>query len=402
MILKHTEPDTWQKAAVIARSKQLTDFIWTPVRDVPTCILRNGDRCNTVLPAGKEVTGFPYSSTERTDQFITENVSIESFLSAIPNPYSKLYQAGGGALNSCSFGIVCNGLARYALGIKRRVSTAKWPTIPGMRCVAPREQYTPNDIELCDILYAFNEGRNHVALITDIIRDESDEIISIEVSEAVRPSCLRKCYSIEEYFKRFALFALWRYDLLESVPPLDEDIADLLTSGKEKIPPKISVDNGNKSNYLEGDETIIYASISGDDTLQVWCNDALVEEIFICEKVIIPRRFTKGYYTLKLKNAGETVSFCVNKASISHTVNGRMITVTADPCDASSEIWYMDFRVAGNQWASLSKYEELTDSEKKAGVFTREIPGDAANFKVYFKNKYGVWVHKMTRIFADS
>ena len=79
--LKSALPDTRAKKAIIARSRQLTDFKWTPIRDVPTYLRNVG---NTVLPAGIEVTGFPYSSTELTDKFFTENVSFESFLSAIP------------------------------------------------------------------------------------------------------------------------------------------------------------------------------------------------------------------------------------------------------------------------------------------------------------------------------
>ena len=402
MSLKHTEPDTPQKAAIIARSRQLTDFKWTPIRDVPTYIVRrvNGEkvRYRTVLPAGKEITGFPYSSNELTDKFITENVSIESFLSAIPNPYSKLYQPGKGAVNSCSIGIVCNGLARYALSIKRRVSTARWATIPGMIKVAEKGNYRAEDIKLCDVIHAFNDGRSHVALITDIIKDETDKIVSIEVSEATPPLCIRKCYSVEEYFKKFDPFALWRYDYLENVPLLDQSVNDLLSSGIEKTSPKISIDNGNKSNYIEGEETVIYVSVSGDDVLEVICDGVLVEEIYLIDKIIIPREFKKGYYTLKLRNTGESVEFCVNKAKISHSVCEGNITVKADACDEFSEILYFDFRIAGDKVASLSKYEELTEEEKETGVFTRKIPEDAENFKVYFRNKYGVWVHRMTKI----
>ena len=85
--LIRTLPDTSAKAAVIARSKQLTDFKWTPLRDVPTYLRNVG---NTVLPAGVEVTGFPYSSTELTDKFLCENVSFESFLTAVSNPDSLI------------------------------------------------------------------------------------------------------------------------------------------------------------------------------------------------------------------------------------------------------------------------------------------------------------------------
>ena len=47
---------------------------------------------------------------------------------------------------------------------------------------------------------------------------------------------------------------------------------------------------------------------------------------------------------------------------------------------------------------TMSKVEMLTEEEKKTGIFTREIPDDAVNFKVYFVNRYGVWTHTMIRI----
>ena len=46
-----------------------------------------------------------------------------------------------------------------------------------MRCVLVKNKYSVYDIELCDILYAVNEEcPNYVALITDIIKNENDEI----------------------------------------------------------------------------------------------------------------------------------------------------------------------------------------------------------------------------------
>ena len=151
---------------------------------------------------------------------------------------------------------------------------------------------------------------------------------------------------------------------------------------------------------LEGEETIVSVWISDSDVLEIFCNGNLLETIRITKKAVICRNFKKGYYVLRLKNADEQVEFCVNKAKLEHEVKNGEITVYADPCDRQSEILYMDFRIDGNGygWASLAKYEELTDEEKKTGVFTRKIPDNGKNFKVYFRNKYGVWVHKMTAI----
>ncbi len=395
-MLYSTKPKTDAEAAILARARQLTDFKWTPIRDVPTYTKAQGQM---VLPAGTEVTGFPYSSTERTDKFLTENVSIESFLTAIPNPHSKLYQPGHGALSACNYGIVCNGFVRYAFGIRRRVSTSRWFTIPGMRLIAPKQQYSAEDIRLLDVLHAFGEGINHVALITDILRGEDGNIVEIEVSEAVRPSCKRARYTPDRFFEHFKLFGLCRYDGIEQAPAYNMEDHRLLTeSGMEKLTPGITVDNGNKSNYLVGDEIIISVFGEEEDTAELYRGDELISEYRIGAKAMIPFRLDRGYYTVKRKNAGDSVEFCVNRAEIRHEVHDGMITVYADSCDENSKLLYADFRQAGDGCAALEKFEELTEEEKQTGCFTRPIPGNAENFKVYWQNPYGVWTHPMESI----
>ena len=91
------------------------------------------------------------------------------------------------------------------------------------------------------------------------------------------------------------------------------------------------------------------------------------------------------------------MEFCVNAPKISHTVKNGIITVTADSGDPRSEIYYMDFREVGGGGpaAALAKLEKLTPRERESGVFSREIPSDGAHFKVYFRNRYGVWTHRM-------
>lgn len=394
--LKSTIPDTPAKAAVIARAKQAASFKWIPKRDVPTYTRVIG---NTVLPEGKVVVGFPYSSTERTDKFIAENISIETLISAISNPNSIIYSVGQGAFEACSYGMVCNGLVRYALGIDRRVSTRRWYTIPGMRRVAEAQKYTVDDIELCDMLFVYSPSRSHVAIITDILRDENGKIAKIEVSEAIRPSCVSRLFTPEEFYDKYIFFELCRYDYIESVPLLDNDIDAFLKNREIDVPiPKICVDNGNKSNYLAGETVQISVFGDDNDVVELYCNYTLVEEIKVGARAIISRKLNKGYYEAKLKAANESVYFCVNKAKIDFSVDNGVLSVRADPCDPKSEIHYMDFRMEGEGCASLSKYEDLTDEEKASGVFSRNIPDDGYNFKVYFKNPYGVWVHPMKKI----
>ena len=395
-MLISTQPQNEGERAALTRSHQLTELVWTPVRDIPTYIKKK----NCVLPAGVPVKGFPYASTEKTDKFITENVSIRTFLSAIKNPHSKLYQPGQAQYYTCNYGIVCNGLARYAFGIPYRVSTKCWETIPGMRRVADHGCYTAEDICLLDVLYAFGEGRNHVALVTDILKDESGAIREIEVSDAVRPSCRRVRYDLDTFFEKWKLFHLDRYDYLADVPPVNEADAALLRGYIDGAEPNaIEVDNGDFSNYLLGQIAVISTFIEGEDTVEIFREGEIVETYDISGKTV--RSFepeARGYYTARLKNNGAEVKFAFLSAKNDFEIDGDTITVKADPRDEASEIHYMDFRIPGQSPGALAKYEVLTEEERCRGIITRKIPSDAGSFKVYYRNPYGIWTHPLTPI----
>lgn len=398
-MLISTLPGTSAEAAVLARAKQLTDFVWTPIRDVPTYTKTEGQ---TVLPAGVPVKGFPYSSTEETDKFFTENVSFESFLTAIPNPHSTLYQPGRGARGACNYGVVCNGFVRYTLGIPYRIPTAKWLDLPGMRVVKGHREYTVDDMRLCDVLWAYREGRNHVAMITDILRNEDGVIEKIEISQAKQPHCERATQTPEEFYKEWGPFSLCRYDKLQEVPPLDEENDRLLwESGLDKNTPAVTVDNGNRSNYLVGQRVLLSLLSDEEDTVELYLNGEKIETLTFSDERTVSLFPARGYYEARAGKSGESVFFCVNDATVRHECHGDMVTFYADPNDEKSTICYMDFRIDGGKGAAcapLTTYEVLTDEEKKSGVFTRKIPADGKNFKIYYKNPYGVWTHRMTAL----
>jgi len=412
-----TKPDSKGKEAAIFRSRQLTEFQWGPVGDVPVFTKKTG---KTKLPAGEAQLGMLYSSTEPTDKFIAENISFETFLTILANPDSALYHKDiGGHSNSWAyFGIVCNGLVRYALNIRRRFSTKRWPDIPGMRKIADEGSYTAEQIALCDVLHAYGKGKNHVALITDILREENGEICQIEVSEAVRPTCKRRQFDLEAFYEKYKLFALWRYDYVDEVPMPDEKQNNILLQGVPDLP-VIAVDYGDKTNYRTYEDVVISVFADGENEIEICRGNEVVETITITGRGKVSRGFERGYYTVRHKNTGKSVEFCVTMPQISHKVENGMLVINADPCDGESKISHMEFREKtknelrkdsgkdaenaqvtfySNDCSSLAKMEELTDAEKKTGYFARVIPADAAYFKVYFENKYGVWTHTMIRI----
>jgi len=414
-MLISTKPDSKGKEAAVFRSRQLTEFVWIPVGDIPIYTKTEG---KTKLPAGVEVKGMIYSSTETVDKFIAENVSFETMLSVIANPDSALYHKDlNGHGNSWAyFGVVCNGLVRYALNILPRYPTKRWQTIPGMHQVAAAGKYSAEDVQLCDVLLE-NEKIKHVMLITDILRDETGAIRQIEVSEATRPHCMRRQFDLAEYFARYKDYHLWRYDYVDSVPMPDEEQDACLRRGVPGLP-VIAVDYGNKANYREGEDVVISCFAEGENAVEVCCGDQVVETVLFRGRGKVTRRYDRGYYTLRNKTTGDTVEFCVTAPEITYTVENGKITIKADAHDPESGISHMDFRErskgelasAGKDHenstvafystkaGTMSKLEELTEEEKETGIFTREIPCDAENFKVYFRNKYGVWTHTMIKI----
>ena len=396
-MLISTKPKNERIEAVILRSRQLTDIKWTPLRDVPTYDQRLGQ---TVLPAGGELVGLPYASTEKTDRFIAENLSIESFFTLVSNPDSKLYQPGHAAYNASNYGIVCNGLVRYAFGLIERVNTKNWFSIPGMRLVKAKGEYKVDEIELCDVLYAYGEGRNHVSLITDIIKNENGEIVFVEVSEAVRPLCKRVAYTPEEFYKEFNLFSLSRYDLIDTVPLFDkEEDEKIRRSAENKTTPKIIVDNGNRSNYREGDWILISVFSSEDDTVVISKDGEVIEEVKTFGRAFFPRALDRGYYTASLSRGGESVEFAVVAPEIKFEISDGFVELEVDSMDSGSELLYMEFRKSAAWFPALVKTEILTEEEKRSGAIRRELVQNGDNVKLYFKNIYGIWSHPAIKIY---
>ena len=426
MNLISTKPDSDGKENVLERAAQLTDFKWTPLRNVPTHIPNGFDSINTVFAAGEQISGMPYSNNAANDKFLCENVSFETFLSAIANPDSVLYNKNlyGYRNSSTYYGIVCSGFVRYALDIKERYPVKYYGTIPGMKKIADCNSYRACDIRLCDVLYAFCSSRVHVALITDIIRDENGAIVEIEVSEAVRPRCKRERFGVNDFYEKYSFFELWRYDYIDSVRACEPGTNDLLFGdGVRNKLHDISIDFGNKSNYFLGQETIISVFRNTDNKVQVYKNGSLIFEIVISGSGNFSRTFDVGYYEIRLDGSDETVEFYVNYPLIFHTVKDGVITINANPGNKDSVISHMDFYdnrchnsiIEGGRLCTLSsevseavpyyynfsspcETKRLSEKEIESGIIVAPIPKDAGYFKITFKNKHGLWTHQMIKI----
>jgi hypothetical protein len=339
-------------------------------------------------------------------------LSIDTFLSAVQDPNSALYTRDlNGHRNSWTyFGIVCNGLARYALNIRRRFSTKRWLEIPGIRLVAEPGAYTVEELELCDILYAYGNGRNHVTMVTDILRDETGAVALVEVSEAVRPSCKRVCYTPEEYYEKFQLFGISRYDYLDDVPP-PLPVAGNWANGH------ISVDYGHNSNYFSGEPVVLSVFDRGPQTVTLYRDGALFQTLEVTGKVDL--NLEPGWYRAVHEASGCATEFCVCRPVIEYDVKDGILSVKASSTDPKSRVLFLDLREESHavlrpldpqsketvfrdsRCAPLAQVVELTEEEKETGIFSCPIHPDARNFKVCFENPNGIWTHTMLPLYGD-
>ena len=116
------------KAAVLQRAKKITTIAWTPLSSIYS------HKLNGYFEANHLYEEIPYSSVKQLDKFVGLEVSFETFVSAVNNPYSVLYTENVGASpyygRNCSvyYGSVCSATVNYALNIKLPITTSMYRT----------------------------------------------------------------------------------------------------------------------------------------------------------------------------------------------------------------------------------------------------------------------------------
>ena len=157
----------------------MTDLEFTPLNPI--------GQCSGTFEPGVTYKGIMYSSVKEIGTYVGSNVSIHTLMTAINNPRSKIYtedisQPPYHGTNCRSYyGTVCSGLVSYALGIN--YGSYDFPVSALMKEV----DSCPDSIQVADVLWK----SGHVALITDIVKDENDNVSKLEISECIGVGCKR-------------------------------------------------------------------------------------------------------------------------------------------------------------------------------------------------------------------
>lgn len=175
--------DSLGRVNAVKKAYQMTDLQFTPQNN----IVANKYK---VYKVGETYEGLIYSSAKELEMFIGNDVSFHTFMTAIHNPKSVIYTVDISkppyhGLNCKSYyGTVCSSFVSHALGIVPRYWANDFPLSDVMQEVG---YSNPDSIKIADILW--RDG--HVAMITDIIKDNDNRTEALEISESVEKGCRR-------------------------------------------------------------------------------------------------------------------------------------------------------------------------------------------------------------------
>ena len=186
--------DAYQGAInAVKKAYQLTDITFTPLRSIAYNV--------GIYQPETAYQGMIYSSVKETGTYVGSNVSFHTFMTAIHNPRSRIYTDRideppyHGTNCRSYYGTVCSGLVSYALGLN--YGSFDFVASDEM------EELDYSNVEgfhIADVLWR----SGHVALITDVVRNENDSIVSIEVSEALQNGCKKHFVSRSVFESRIA------------------------------------------------------------------------------------------------------------------------------------------------------------------------------------------------------
>jgi len=390
-------------AAVIERARQLHGLHWKPARS----IVKNDKKYMQYDASGiddtNEYDGGPYSSARVDGKFIGLDIKIETFLSAVINPFSVLYKKDLSDFFSDAYcpliknaylyyGTVCSAYVNYSLGIDYHISTHEWWKSEEFTLLPDQ---TPDAIELCDTMVTTkSNGRSggHVKIITAIGRDENGKVQEVEISEGVVPFTICKTYTpaqiqdmIDNENDRYRVY---RYNYLDTVTCEYNINTD--SNNQEN---RLMLCNGNMSNYRVGD--IVQFTMSGEPEMLIVGNE---EDKYNIEKSVMEDDQCNGNnykkYCMKFLKTGSYKAFFIENGQKSNEVEFKVIKVPEQVLffDDGTPVMRAPYRIRQNDGKSLTEESScLYDENKKlkettSVILTNEKEKHNINIGIYCKD----------------
>ena len=388
----------------VRRARQLCRLRWTPVEKMPSGLIRTtseGKRyIDTFLSAWYPRTGVPYSSVRLHETYVGNNVSIETFMTALKNPDSLLYTAPQHGLGRSMFsyyGTVCSTFLSYATGMPVRTNCSLLLKDPRFKSVDPND---PRGFLIGDILLS----KDHTALVTGIRREEDGTPKEILVAESQSPFCTETSFSLREFEGSWIGhgYGLYRYNGWERVSYKPSPYVPL--PGDPDLPaPRemymLLADRGDKANYTLGEPVCFHVFDQNVWEVFVRCGDdaPLTLPVQGGRAAFHPSR--PGIYRAAAAGTDDEVSFAVTSGKLEplHTPSvpdGEAVFRLSCPKE-DEPLGYL----LQNPKFSLKGRGEFTETEKQERRFTVSFPGPGEyTVACLVKNRFGVYRTELYQI----
>ena len=370
------------KAAVLQRAKKISTFAWTPLSPIYS------HKLNGYFEANRSYEGIPYSSVKQLDKFVGLEVSFETFISAVNNPYSVLYTENVGASpyngTNCSvyYGSVCSATVNYALNIKLPITTSMYKS-SGLFKKIPIQNIS--NAETGDVILKENY---HALMVLDVKKSETDvDILLLESADAVAKEYTLSKSSYEKKFP-YRDWSIYRYKRINDV---EYDLSEENNFERHKT---ICMSRGDKSCYRLNEKIEVSVLSMDYQYLIVENEDSVIYSTKINSKGNVSIPISKpGKYTAYLSHEDlggvheESTAFEVIETKVSCTRSGMYLSV-----DYSSSNGIPAYIViCKNNKGNRSCVYVITDVDRHLGHVDIHLRDERGKFcKVFFQGEYGL------------
>ena len=381
--------ETYQGAInAVKKAYQLTDITFSPL--LPIAYNQGTYKPNSTYK------GMIYSSVKEIGTYVGSNVSFHTFMTAIHNPRSRIYtdrldEPPYKGTNCCAYyGTVCSELVSYALGI------CYWSSDFVASDLMEELDYSNLDgFHIADVLWR----SGHVAMITNVIRDQDDAVVSIEISEAVKSGSKRYTVSRSSFQTAYSrnFKKILRYkDLAKnlSYTPVSEFVPVFDETG---IPfvynDDICVDKGDQSCYFTGEEVVLNILSSGD-IVEIYKEGVLQSSIDVITDDIHLTDLDYGVYQARL----------VKGEKYSEFTSWIMVDCSIGSSKGESRVYFnshnsrpFSFSFCSESGGRTYPYtqilcREFTEDEVSQGYISiplNKVKSDRPYFKITFATDFG-------------
>ena len=366
--------------AIQRRAHQIADVKWSPVGAVP----RNG---GITYPAGKSVSGIPYSSVKELDKFVGHEVSFYTFLTAVQNPKSVLYtenvsQSPYHGVNCASYyGTVCSISVNYALGLDAPYESSMYAKLPFFEKVANQ---SPEAVKVGDVLWK----PGHVVMVEDV-NDSDGSVESVSILESNGSGTSIRKYTYAEFSNRWNTSSWVLYRYLDFARVLEQDSIQFLSSlGQDNYTVSLNAplcpSRGDRACYREGEEVVLNVLNTYNGAICIRRDGQMAYLFELGPEDLILSGLPAGTYDVLLHNGKLACSFEVLQTEVvaRKVSNGMAI-------DYSSSNGIPESVILCTATGTRKYIHVFTDEERESGRIIIPYADGADYLKVFFRGEYG-------------